>query len=71
MHYGKVLKPWEKDYDAYRNERPDMHPRIYETHRVWREDSQRFCPRVDKEIPEERRLPDDPATIRFHLVNNV
>jgi len=71
FHYGVIMKPWEKNYDGLKNDRPNVHPRLYEAFKHWRESAQKACPRHKKQLPNDKRGPGGEDWEYFHFVNNV
>jgi hypothetical protein len=71
FHFGAIYKPWQRDYDAFKKEQPNLFPGIFESLRHWREASQKACPRQKKPIPPYKRVPGGPEWEWFHFVNNV
>jgi len=67
LHYGAIVKPWEKHVQGLRDMKKEWHPTIYEQFSHWRENANKFCPTVQrqkKDAPEGEMEP-------FHIVNNI
>jgi hypothetical protein len=49
LHYGAVGFPWEKHVNGLKQEKPNVHPAMYEQYRHWRENAQLVCPRIKRQ----------------------
>lgn len=67
LHFGVIAKPWEKHIQGLQDMKKEFHPTIYEQFRHWRENAQKFCPKVNRQ---KKDAPEGEMEI-YHLVNNV
>lgn len=71
LHYSKLWKPWQKNIEALKNERPNVFPGMYIAFQQWREASQKACPRIKKKNSQAKIDAGAPEYEWFHFVNNV
>jgi len=48
LHYGALWHPWEKNLNMFKEEKPKVHPVMYEQMQIWRHYASLHCPKVKR-----------------------